>query len=100
MNNLSGTLYYLLGLGVLIAAIFFSGRKNKNEAVESLTAQLVTGQTALISAQSERIALLEKANKDLIEQNKIQQARIEYLEELLNIHGNPKVVQPGAVSHG
>lgn len=89
------SLYYVLELAGFLAALWWSGRRQKNEAVESVTAQLVANQTALIAAQAERIALLEQANKDLAEENKTQRARIDYLEEVVGIHGNPQVVQQG-----
>jgi hypothetical protein len=86
--------YYVMELAAFLAALWWSGKRHKSEALDSVATQLLANQTALISAQAERIALLEQAKKDLEEENRKQLVRIDYLEEVLGIHGNTQVVQP------
>lgn len=93
------SLYYVLELAAFLAVLWFQGRRQKNEAVESINTQLFSSQTALITAQAERIALLEKDKQDLTEVLQKQQARIDYLEEVLGIHGNAQVVPKGTTPH-
>lgn len=93
------SLYYVLELAGFLAALWWSGRRMKNEAVENVNTQLIASQNSLIAAQAERIALLEKDKKDLTEVLQKQQARIDYLEEVLGIHGNAPVVQKGIAPH-
>lgn len=95
---MASNFYYVMELAAFIAVLVFQGRISKNKAAEATAAQAVASQTIVISAQAERIALLEKQNSDQATKLKTYETRIAYLEEVLNIHGPAQVVQARPVA--
>lgn len=93
----ASNLYYAMSLAAFVAALWFGGRNSRREAIDSATTALVGTQTGLITAQAERIALLEQDKKDMNLLIQKQGSRIEYLEELL-LGGEANVVGSGSLS--
>lgn len=90
-------IYYTLTLASFLAVLWWQGRGQKNQAVESVTATLVASQNSLISTQAERIALLENQNKEQAATISKQHDEIEELRNELRIlkeaiHGSAEVV--------
>lgn len=90
-------LYYAMSLAAFLAALWFAGRKERRETLDKATATLLSTYQQTITAQAERIALLERDKKDMTVQLEKQGSRIEYLEELLIGGGHSQVVAPGSV---
>lgn len=87
-----GTFYYLLELGAFCAALWFAAKGQRNDAGDRAIHTLAETQANTITAQAERIAVLEAENKSLKGVIEKQDERINYLEEIVGIHGHPKVV--------
>ncbi|HET7639929.1 MAG TPA: hypothetical protein VFK47_14470, partial [Ktedonobacteraceae bacterium] len=72
--------------------LYYAAKGQRTSANEKALETLLKTQAGLIEAQTKRIDLLQNQN---MEQQKVidkQAARIEYLEEVLNIHGPAQVV--------
>lgn len=85
-------MYYALGIVIIVTTAWFTGRKAHNDAANGVREELNKTLTQVVTAQAERIALLEKQNEEQAKLLAKYSARIDYLEERLGI-GYSKVVQ-------
>lgn len=94
----TNNLYYLMSLAAFIATLLFQGRRSRRDELDVATASLLGTYQQTITAQAERIALLERDKSEQADLIQKLNARTDYLEELLLGHGHdPKLVQQGAV---
>lgn len=91
-SNLTGNLYYLLELATFVAVLFWQGKKQKNSGVEEAASKLNKTQADTIEALVAQNQTLLQEKKDLTEEVSRLTTRVEYLEEVLNIRGNAKMV--------
>ncbi len=90
-----GILYYVVELATFLAGLYFGSKKQKNESLERASELLANTQAGTITAQAERIAVLENENRELKETISRMRERVEYLEEVVGIHGHSQVVREG-----